>query len=204
MRVRKKATGSPRVIGAIFFFVGLGMLVGAFFFGRKQLTILNTWPVAQAEVLSSEVTTHESSDNGSNTYGVLVEFRFTVDGREHTASSTRGYTTSFRGSMQRTADRFARGTRHPIHYNPHEPTDIRFNAGYSLEFFGIPAFLGGMGLLFAGVGFAVMRKKTHAHAVAAGALPGDTPSGGACPTCRTPAPAGEKFCPNCGTMLHDE
>lgn len=189
-----RSTASPKWVGAIFALVGVGAMAGSWFMAEKQLAILREWPTVEAEVLQSEVTSHRDSDDNSTTYGARVEFHFVVSGVEHKTWADRGWTTSFRSWMQSTADRFSPGSRHPIRYNPAQPTDTRFNAGYSLEFFGVPVFLTGFGLIFLLVGLLVMRAKV-------------TPQIGAttdaCPTCQTSAPPGEKFCPKCGTMLHE-
>ena len=188
------AASAPRWLALLFAMIGVGALAGTWFLTEQRLTILRAWPEIVAEVVESEVTSHRDSDDNSTTYGVRVAFRFEVDGRTIEASSDRGYTTSSYNSMRRAAERFSPGSRHPIRYNPQNPADIRFNAGYTLEFFGVPVFLGVFGLIFLLVSFAVFRAKgNHPYAARTDV----------CPTCHAPAPPGEKFCPNCGTMLHD-
>lgn len=88
--------------------------------------------------------------------------------------------------MQKKVDRFAPGTRHPIHYNPADPAEIEYNATYNFEFFGIPLFCGGMGLIFALVGARATRRR------------GDTDR---CPVCSQYIPPGHVSCPNCGATL---
>jgi len=184
-----------RWIGIILALVGVGVMVGGCYFVQKQMLILRTWPIIEAEVVASEITSHRSSDDDSTTYGVLLTFHFNLHGQEYTASRDRGYTSSSYSSMEKMAARFAPGTRHAIRYNPQRPVDIRFNAGYTLEFFAIPLFLLVFGLIFLLVGLAVARAKGS---------PDDSGTGSdACPTCQTPVPASEKFCPKCGTMLHE-
>jgi hypothetical protein len=63
--------------------------------------------------------------------------------------------------MKRLADRFARGTRHPIKYNPADPNDIRFNAEYSFRFFLLPIISGGLGLIFSFVGIWSLVARTN-------------------------------------------
>lgn len=191
------AQTAPRWLGLIFGFVGMAALAGAFFLARKQFTILHDWPQVEGEVLSSEITSHSSSDDNSTTYGLLVTFRYEYAGETHEASATRGYTTSSYNSMKRAAENFFPNTRHLIHVNPQRPQDIRFNAGYTFEFFGVSIFVAIFGFVFLLVSLLVFRGTAHKYSAAFAARDPD-----ACPTCGTKPPPGEKFCPQCGTMLH--
>jgi len=189
---------NPRWVSLIFGVIGVGALAGAWFLAQRQITILNEWPVVEGEVVSSEVTRHTSSDNDSTTYGLSVTFRYEYGGETQEASTDRGYTTSSFDSMKRASENFHPRTRHQIHVNPQQPRDIRFNAGYTFEFFGVSIFAAGFGLIFLLVSLLVFRKTAHPYSVA---LASRDP--GACPTCQTQVPPGEKFCPKCGTMMHN-
>lgn len=195
MTENRTRPASPRWIGLLFMAIGVGALIGAFFLARKQLDILNAWPEVAAEVLNSEVTTHRDSDDNSTTYGVRIEFSFFLNGKAYAPVADRGFTTSVHSSMQRVADTFAPGTQHTIRYNPGNPADVRFNAAYSLEFFGVPVFVGAFGVIFLFVGGLVLRRKGSPYASAS--------PPGQCPTCGTVSSTTEKFCPKCGTMLHE-
>jgi hypothetical protein len=70
-------------------------------------------------------------------------------------------------------------------YNPADPAEIEYNAGYNFEFFGIPLFCGGMGLIFALVGVASFRKREANR----------------CPACAQFIAPGQTSCPNCGAPL---
>jgi hypothetical protein len=192
--VTRTPGSAPILIGALFALVGLGMLAGSYWTAQGRIAIVRDWPTTEGEVLASEITTHRGDD--STTYGVKIEFQYTVEGKERRAPATRGYSTSSYSSMQKTVDRFPPGSRHIIKYNPESPGEIYFNAGYSLEFFGIPAILGGMGLIFTLVGGGITLGKRHHYAAGAAA--------GACPNCRAPAPADNpQFCPKCGAQLRE-
>ena len=54
--------------------------------------------------------------------------------------------------MKRKADAYPPGSRHIIKYDPHDPNDIRFTAGYTAGFFFLPLIFGGLGVVFAGAG----------------------------------------------------
>ncbi len=201
MTVNTNSPRATRLVGIIFSLVGLGALAGTIFFARKQLDILNRWPVVDAEVVRSEVTTGRDSD-GDTMYGAEVEFRFQYNGSEQTAVADRGWRTSSRNSMRRLTEKFAAGTRHPIRVNPEDPGDIRFNAAYSFEFFGVPLFMSGFAIVFLLIGIAVLRKRDAPYAQVSQAA--QSQQAGACPTCGNIASITEKFCPKCGTMLRED
>ncbi len=192
-----KSPATPRLLALIFGFVGMGLLAGGFLHAKKQFTILNYWPEVEGEVVSSDITSHSSSDDNSTTYGLQVTFRFEYDGEAKEASATRGYTTSSYDSMKRASENFFPRTRHMIRVNPQNPSDIRFNAAYTFEFFGISFFVALFGFVFLLVSFLVFRGTTHKYSLAIGRRDADT-----CPTCGAKPPPGEKFCPKCGTMMH--
>jgi hypothetical protein len=184
-------TKTPRALGAVFALIGLVLLGVAAYFTQKQLEIIRTWPLAEAEVVSSEVTYHRSRDDGGTTYGVRIEFRYTVAGREYTAPATLGYTTSSFSSMQREADRHPAGSRHLIHHNPAAPQDIRFNAGYNWGFFLVPLIAGGLGVAFTGAGLSIVFKARKAGAER-------------CASCGQFLMPGQRQCSACGTYLPSE
>jgi hypothetical protein len=180
------------VVGGIFTVVGLAMLGGGLWTGNRQYTILKSWPTLEAEVTKSQVTHHVSYSSRSHTdttmYQAEIEFRYTVDGRQFTTPSTPGYSTSSYGEMKRMADTYAPGTRHTIRYNPANPNDIRFNAGYNFGFFFLPLLLGGMGVVFAGLGIGNVVASRSGQPLQ-------------CPACGQAVERGQKFCSNCAAPL---
>lgn len=183
------ATQAPRAqaqrwIGLVFLVIGLVFLAVGGWFAEKRFTVMNSWPTVEAEVVESEVTTYEDSE-GSTLYKAQFRFRYTVEGREYQTQTDNGYGTSFRSWMQTKVDRLPAGSRHRLHYNPADPAEIEYNAGYNFEFFGIPLFCGGMGLIFALVGFAALRKRDADR----------------CPACSQYIARGQTSCPNCGAPL---
>ncbi len=175
---------APRLVAAIFLALGLGFLAVGGWFAEKKFTVMNSWPTVEAEVVESEVTRSEDSE-GSTLYKAQFRFRYTVGGREYDTRTDNGYGTSFRSWMQSKVDRLPPGARHLLHYNPANPADIEYNAGYNFEFFGIPLFCGGMGLIFALVGAAALRKRDANR----------------CPACSQYIAPGQTSCPNCGVPL---
>jgi Protein of unknown function (DUF3592) len=135
-------------VGRFLTALGLLLLAGAWWTGNR----LKSWPAVDAEVTKSEVSKLSSfgSRNGyGNAYSTKIEFRFEADGEQFTVSSSEK-SASHRGA-QSAADMYTPGTRHTTRYNPANPNDISFNAGYfdvvyTLIFFLKPIFLGIFGL----------------------------------------------------------
>jgi len=177
-RIAKRMALVLLLVAAVFLGVGG-------WFAEKRFTVMNSWPQVEAEVVSSEVISYDDSDNDTM-YKAVFRFRYTVDGREYVTQTGNGYGTSFRSWMQAKVDRFAAGTRHAIHYNPADPAEIEYNAGYNFEFFGIPLFCAGMGLIIGWAGLRAIR-------------PRDTDR---CPACSQFIVAGQTTCPSCGVPLN--
>lgn len=179
-----------KLVGGIFTVVGVVLLSVGGWTGNRQYTILKTWPTVEAEVTKSYVTTGQDSE-GTTMYGTQIEFRYTVNGREFITPASSSYRSSSYPEMKRKADRYEPGTRHPIRYNPSNPDDIRFDVSYSLGFFFLPLLLGGMGIIFAGLGVTflyVSRRKPVFR----------------CPACGAQMEKGQDFCPSCGASRPPE
>ena len=173
------------------------MLVGAVWTGRDRLAVLHSWPTAEATVVSSEITRHEDRDDHSTTYGVKIVFHFQVEGKEITATSTVGYTTSAHSVMQGFADKFSPSTSHSIRFNPAAPGEVYFNAGWNFGYFGVPLFLTGMGMVFACVGVVMFRRGAKASPYSQQGRGELT----LCPSCGKELWAGMDKCPVCGVAL---
>lgn len=176
---------SSRVAGMVLVLVSLVFLSVGLWFAEKRFTVMNKWPQVEAEVVESEVISYDDSD-GDTLHKAVFRFRYTVNGREYVTQTDNGYGTSIHSWMQAKVDRFARGTGHNIHYNPADPGEIEYNASYNFEFFGIPLFCGGMGLVIGFAGLRVLRKR-------------DTDR---CPACSQYITAGQTSCPSCGVPLN--
>ncbi|HLY60174.1 MAG TPA: DUF3592 domain-containing protein [Terriglobia bacterium] len=150
-RFRGPKDNSSKIVGGVFFVLGLGLLTGAYFVGRRQYNILKHWPKVDATVTQSSVTTGRDPD-GTTMFGTQIEFRYVVNDKEYKTPATSSYKTSSYTEMKRQADIFAPGTTHALLYDPADPNDVRYDAGYNFSFFLAPVILGGMGVVFAGVG----------------------------------------------------
>ena len=146
---------NKRMLSWVFISIGVVLLACAAWAGYRQYTILTRWPTVDAEVLSSRVI-QGHDDEGTAMYSASVQFRYAVDGKEYVTPSSSGVRTSSYPSVKREVDKFAPGTRHAIRYNPVDPNDVTFEAGYNLSFFFLPVLLGFLGIVFSGIGAAVL------------------------------------------------
>jgi hypothetical protein len=185
-----RGIGLARLVGGVFTPIGVIMLALAGWTGDRQYNILKTWPSVEAEVTRSEVTRGRDSD-GTTMFGTEIDFRYTVDGRQFDTPGSSSYRSSSYNEMKSKADRYAPGTRHPILYNPSDPVDIRFDAGYNFSFFFLPVILGAMGLVFTGLGVGVLWASRAEKPLQ-------------CPSCGKAVRAGQNFCPGCACALPPE
>lgn len=176
-----------KLVGGIFFAVGLGLLVGAWVSGNRQYTILKSWPSTDAEVVRSRVISYRDRE-GTTLHRAAIDFRYAVNGKEYTTAASSNYSSSSYPEMKRKVDRYAPGTRQPIKYNPADPGDLRFDVGYSFGFFFLPVLLGGMGIVFAGLGgtFLMVARKVRSLL---------------CPSCGQTIQRTQNFCPNCAAPI---
>ena len=176
-----------RLVGGVFFVIGLGLLGGTYYAGNRQYTILKSWPTAEAEVTRSEVVSYRDNQ-GTTMHRAAIDFRYTVNGKEYSVPSSSSYSSSSYSEMQGKVEKYAPGTRHTIKYNPANPSDMRFDVGYNFGFFFIPFILGVIGLpftLIGGVLLVVSRKLVEMT----------------CPSCGQAVQPGQNFCPNCSTAI---
>jgi Protein of unknown function (DUF3592)/zinc-ribbon domain len=182
---------NSRLAGAFLTCVGLPSVVIGLWMGHVQSTVIKTWPIVDAEVITSQVNATSGTTRTGfpvTRYEAEIVFRYTVGGKEYTSRSTPGYMNSRYSIMKRIVDTYAPGTYHPIRYNPEYPNIIIFNAGYNFGFFLLPVMFGGMGLLFTVIGVIILK-----GARAAWAGPGRP-----CQACGQALQPGQKFCSNCG------
>ncbi len=113
----------------------------------KQVQVLRSWPVVQAEVLHSEVVTQATADHGQ-LYTAQVQLRYAVNGKPVTADLASFQSTNYEETRRR-AGEFPAGSFQPVRYDPRDPAQARIGAGWNVRFFAVPLLLSGMGAIFA-------------------------------------------------------
>ncbi len=136
------------IVGALFLIFSL-----PFFWG--QIQVLRSWPVRQAQVLSSRVVVEPTSKH-DQLYSAKLEIVYAVDGRPVTADLTSFQSGNYEETARRSAE-FPVGSRHAIRYDPDNPTQARIGAGWNRRFFAVPLITAGVGMCFVvlGAGFFV-------------------------------------------------
>jgi hypothetical protein len=116
----------------------------------KQVNILRSWPVVDAQVIRAEVVPARSEvqSDGQKYYDSDVQFLFTVDGTPHVAEIFSHRSPKIEMVRYET-NKFTVGSHRSIRYNPANLTDIRVNAGFNRRFFFAPLLITGFGLIFA-------------------------------------------------------
>jgi hypothetical protein len=123
----------------------LFVLFGVPFFWA-QVRVLRNWPVAQAQVLRSEVVTQPAPGH-EQLYAAKVQVLYTVDDKPIVVELTTIESKSYLEAETRAAQ-FPVGSRHAIRYDPHDPAQARIGAGWNRRFFAVPLVLFGMGGAF--------------------------------------------------------
>jgi hypothetical protein len=124
----------------LFIALALVLLPVGLFLAVRQLNVLWRWPDVEAQVLSSRV---EMQRFGGRSHdepmyrGVLV-VSHDATGRTLTAQGTSTFWSKTEDEVRAVLDRFPRGSRQRVRYDPSEPTVIRFDVGYDWGTFRIP------------------------------------------------------------------
>ena len=177
---------SPRaawIVGGIFTAGGLTALGFGLWAAVWCFTVVRSWPELDAEVIKSSIVRSRNT-NGDFRYVVRAEFRYSAGGAEiRSQTSDSGFNSNIYGNAFRKAELYAAGTHHRIRVNPANPKDIRFDVGYSLDFFGVALALNALGLIFSAVG--------------SGVLIANMRQPRACPSCHMPVAKAHHYCPYC-------
>ena len=112
----------------------------------QQSRVLRTWPSVDAEVIGSRVVEHATT--AGPLYATEIRFTYLVNGQPVTGQFVFPHESTSRERKQAQVARFPVGSRQRILYNPADPSDIRSNPGYNVDFFVIPVFLSGVGFIF--------------------------------------------------------
>jgi hypothetical protein len=182
-----------RLIGGIFAATSFLLLGVAAWSAHRQYTVITTWPAVDATVLDSRVTHETGMSTGNSSqdttmYKTEIEFQYRVGGKDYTTPSESNYSSSSYAEMKRNADAFPPGSVRRILYNPSDPNDITFSAGYTFGFFFLPVLFTGMGLLFAVMGLAFFKVAAYNQPLT-------------CRVCGQPVQRNQKFCGNCANPV---
>ena len=139
-----------RMLAAICWLMAVIVLVIALPAYRQQYRILQTWPAAEAEVVSSRVVEHPTSSGPL--FSTELQVAFSAAGQAVSGEFTFPHESTSRERKEKQAARYRVGSRHEIRYNPADPSDVRIRPGYNPEFFVVPLFLSGVALIFAATG----------------------------------------------------
>jgi hypothetical protein len=141
--------GTLQLIGVACFilFVLFAIFSIPLFWG--QIRVLRSWPVRQAEVISSQVVIRPAGKH-DQLYTALIRIVYVVDGHPVTAELS-SYQSNDYASTLRRADEFPAGSQHAVRYDPAHPADARLGAGWNRRFFAVPLITLACGLSFAAI-----------------------------------------------------
>lgn len=135
-----------QVIGVAFLVLAaLSALLALPFFWR-QMQVLRTWPVADAQVLSSEVVA-EALPSHEQLYSAKLRLLYTVADKPITADLVSYQSSNYQATQQQVAG-FRAGSHHQIRYDPDNPMQARVGAEWSARFFAVPLIMAAMAALF--------------------------------------------------------
>ncbi len=143
------------VFGPILVVLALLLLGSAAWAFRNQRTRLRIWPGVEAEVIRSYVVTRKLPGNSRMFFAAQHELRFTVGDREYVAVTDSGDPSPVFAEAQARVDEFHSGSRHLVHYNPQDPTDVRIELASAMRPFMVSLLLAGIGSVFLLFGMAL-------------------------------------------------
>ncbi|RMH55970.1 MAG: DUF3592 domain-containing protein [Candidatus Hydrogenedentota bacterium] len=151
MKSRKRNSSNARrgskaffiLFFSLFFLVGIAMC--AFGLHRAyQAHLSQSWPSTNGIVTESKVVIHHSTGkNSSTTYGAEISYVYSVSGRRYRGSRVRviDVSTSNPSYAQGIVNRYPKGKRVRVHYDPKNPAFAVLEPGFSLSLL-FPLLLG--------------------------------------------------------------
>ena len=136
---------------AVFFVMAAAFLAYSVPFFWQQEQILRNWPQIQAKVTHAEVITMTTT-SGEKLYNAGLEFEFQAHGEALRGGYVFPHASIHREPKEKLVARYPIGSVHIIRFNPEMPRDVRIHAGYNVDFFVVPVFIVGMGLICAARG----------------------------------------------------
>ena len=136
---------------AVFFVIAAAFFAYSVPFFWQQEQILRHWPEIQAKVTDAEVITMTAS-SGEKLYNAGLEFEFQAHGEALRGGYVFPHASIHREPKEKLVAQYPVGSVHTIRFNPEMPRDIRIHVGYNVDFFVVPVFIVGMGLIGAALG----------------------------------------------------
>jgi Protein of unknown function (DUF3592) len=122
----------------VFGLMGVGIIVGSFYWGRRQYTALETWPRVDAVVVSSQVAETMGEANDTGKYWARIKLKYSVGGKEYSKIAGTGSSTSSRSTAREEVAKMPPGTHLMLPYNPADPYEIKLGVGWNFSTFGLP------------------------------------------------------------------
>ena len=149
-------------MGRILWILGTVVLGVVAFSGGDQIIILSSWAKADGQVTGSEIVRH-FSPKSKPVYRLRVTFQYQADGVPHFAVSSSSLGSNELATVTRKMARFPVGSHHSLYYDPANPTDMRFDAGYNVDFLAQPLIIATAGLLFVIAGTVIRIRSRRAQ-----------------------------------------
>ena len=176
----------PRSRAALFLLAAMFAGFGGWW-ANAEYTILRTWPSTDGVVVSARIVTRR--DRKQNIlYAPEISFQYLAEGRRYVSADRSSAATSFKSWPEHVVDGNPVGAHRLLHYDPTDPSRIRFNQGYNFSTFGAPGIFIAIGLVLF-----VLLLRTYRSPV--------TIITAACPSCGAPIEFGRNTCPQCGAFL---
>lgn len=138
--------GTLQAIAVACLIIGVILLIFSAPFYLHQVSVLRTWPTADAQVLRSDVVVDRISQH-EQFYSAKIGLLYTVDGKPITTEVTSFQDQDYQKTRAR-ADEFKVGSHHEIRYDPRDPLQARVGAGWNARFFALPLIVSGAGAIF--------------------------------------------------------
>jgi hypothetical protein len=153
-------------LGRILWILGTVVLGVAVFSSSEQIMVLSSWAKADGQVTGSEIVRH-FSPKSNPVYRVRVTFEYKLDGLPHIAVSSSSLGSSELATVSRKVARYPVGSHHAIYYDPANPTNMRFDAGYNVDYLAKGLIIATAGLLFVIAGTVVrfLARRSQASAL---------------------------------------
>ena len=147
-------------MGRILWILGAVVLGVAVFSARQQIAVLSSWSKTEATVKSCEIVRYFAAKS-KPVYRVRLTVEYQLEGVPHFVISSSSMGSSDVASVNRKAARFPNGSHRTIYYDPNNPNEMRFDAGYTVDYLAIPLIIGVAGIVFvvAGTVFRVIASR---------------------------------------------